>query len=252
MEPISINDLKHHVIKIGLDAYPPVVIPIERTKLGVLGEEYCRRWPDLFERLEASSTEFSISKTYGAEADPRLRVTIPTFVLVDRGPVFVAPLLLAPPGGKIGDEDKFLEVFPLLLETFRGAVGGRDFLRIGLVRELVFDTGKTPCAGMLIEQHDFAGATLIGEQGLFTYRDKECNVRITIQPVQIATMTRLPVGGQVTQGHNHGLKVNIDVNNHQLRALGEADMNNVLERARSLWPEPLLQFLNALKRTEAG
>ena len=43
-----------------------------------------------------------------------------------------------------------------------------------------------------------------------------------------------------------GLAVVLDVNNHELRALENAEMEAVLEFAGSLWPDQMLEYINEL------
>lgn len=247
---LTTNDIIQHVVKIGIDTYPPVDIAVEQTKLGVFSDEVRSRWPELFDRMESSSTDFVISKAFRAKSDSRTTAMAPTFGLTPRGPVFIAPLQLPPPMGEVGSEDEYMDLFPELRQTFLSSVGGRDCLRIGFVRELVFDTGQVPCHGLLCQQESFAGAQLKGTKSLCGYRDEQCNVRITIESAEIARTTRLPIGQSVTQEQGHGLKVELDVNNHELRALDEGDMETVLSRARALWPEALLEYLNSLGASE--
>ena len=250
LPPISTNDLIGHFIKLGMDIYPPIAIPMERTKLSVFGDEACSRWPSLFDKVEAGSTEFSMSKAFSAETDPRVTATVRTFALTDRGPVFIAPILLLPPGGQVGSEEEFMDRFPEVRSAFLRSVGGRDCLRIGLIRELVFTTGQTSCTDLLTSQTSFAEASLIGGKNLLLYRDDLCNVRITLEPVQLGATTRLAIGQEVREERGNGLKVQLDVNNHGLdglRALEDADMQQVFDRATSLWPDELLEYINALR-----
>ncbi len=243
---LGTDDLISHVIKIGIDAFPPIQIPDEQTKLSVFADEVRNRWPELFDKLEASSSEFVLSKVFRAPTDSRTTATVPTFVLTPRGPVFIKPLLLPPPGGEVGTEQEYMELFPDLRDTFLRSVGGRDCLRIGLVRELLFGTGQTACYGLLTPEASFAEATLTGGKGIYVYRDDNCNVRITLDAVEIGRTTQLQIGQTVRQPQGHGLTVILDVNNHKLGALSDADMEGVLDHARSLWPDQLLEYINRL------
>lgn len=244
------NDLVSHGIRIGIDTYPSIQIPDVQTKLSVFADEVRNRWPVLFDKLEASSSEFVISKVFRSPTDSRTTTTAPTFALAARGPVFYRPLLLPPPVGEVGNEEDYIELFPELREAFLRSVGGPDCLRIGLVRELLFGTGQTACYEFLTPEASFAEATLIGGMGVYVYRNGSCNVRITLDAVTISRTTQLPVGQTVTQAQGHGLKVTLDVNNHDLRALSDADMEGVLDYARSFWPDRMLEYVNRLGDTE--
>lgn len=244
---LGTEDLLLHVLKIGIDTYPPVQIPTEQTKLGAFADEARNQWPELFDKLESSSSEFVMSKVFHGPKGSGPVGAARTFVLTPRGPGFICPLILPPPVGNTGrSEDEYLELFPDLRATFLRSVGGRDCIRIGLVREMWFNTGQTACTELLVPEKSFAEADLEGGKCLYVYRDKKCNVRITIEPGQIGRAIQLAVGKTVTETQAQGLKVELDVNNHELRALSDDDMEGVLSRGRSLWPDLLLKYLNTL------
>ncbi len=249
MEPLSLSvrDVCLHVVKFGIDIYPPPAIRDERTRLNMFYEAARDRWPKLFDRLVASDTEFRISRGFRRKPDVEGPTsTGDTFVLTNRGPVFVFPLLLPEPVGATGLEATYLDDFAALRELFFSALPDRKILRLGLVRELVFATGQTPCLGLLHTAPAFAGASLQGGNVLFHYRDDKCNVRIALAPAEITKSTQLPVGQRIEQREGYGLQVQLDVNNSDLRRPLEAtDIQEVVERATGLWSEPLLEYLNA-------
>ena len=247
MEPsaLSVSDLCLHVVKFGIDIYPPVEIPNERTRLNMFYEEARARWPKLFDRLIASDTEFKISK--GFRKNPEVEgptSTVDTFVLVNRGPVFVLPLMLPEPVGETGLEENYREEFGLVRELFFSALPDRKILRLGLIRELVFATSGAPCLSLLKAAQSFAGADLTGGNALFQYRDAKCNVRIRLAPAEIMKATVLPVGQRVEQREGYGVQVQLDVNNCDIRPLEAADIDEMLDRATGLWPDRLLEYLN--------
>lgn len=240
---LSTNDLMTHVVKIGMDVHPPIDIATERTRLNIFYEEAHSRHARLFEKLVASDREFVISKEFRAEGGGATAV-VPTFVLTARGPVFVFPLRLPPPIGPTEFADTHLDLFREMRAVFFSSIPGRECLRIGLVRELVFQTGQTQSHGMIAaEQSTFSGAPLAGGTLLRLYRDDQHNHRIAIEAVEMTRETKLAIGRTMTEPAGYGLKVVLDVNNHALRTLEEADMDMVLDRATGLWPDVLLEFL---------
>ena len=243
---LGTNDLYSHVIKIGVDVYPPIQIPKEQTKLSVFADGARNRWPTLFDKVEASSSEFIMSKVFRAH-DSEATTAYPTFVLTPRGPVFACPLLIPPPMGETGSENEYMELLPDIRDTFLRSVGGRNCLRIGFIRELLFNTGQTSCTGLLTRETTFAGAHLKRGNCLYVYQDDTCNVRITIEPGEIARTTQLSIGHAVSQDEGYGLKIALDVNNHQLHTLTETEMEEILARAGSLWPDQLLEYINAME-----
>lgn len=60
-------------------------------------------------------------------------------------------------------------------------------------------------------------------------------------------MTQLPVGKKVEEPVGFGIKVTLDINNTELRELGDADIEEILERAVGFWPDELLKYLSRVK-----
>ncbi len=250
MEPLSLSvgDLCHHVVTLGMDIYPPVEIPNERTRLNMFYEEVRGRWDRLFDRLVASDTEFRISKKFRKHPDKTgLSYLQDTFVLTNRGPVYVFPLILPDPVGDTGLEKTYLEDFDRLRRLFFSVLPERAVMRVGLIRDLVFATGKTRCDELITDKRSFAKADLVGGQSLFKYRDAKYNHNIRVDPVLISKTTQLAVGTSVTEPPEYGVRVQLDVNNSDTQTpLQEPDIQGVLERATSLWPEELLEYIGEL------
>ena len=242
---LSMEDLEQHVVKFGFDIFPPIEISSDRTRLNLFYEEVRERFGELYDQLLASDTEFKISKRFRKDAGIEGRsLGVETFVLTQRGPVFIFPLLLPEPVLATGLEDNYLEKFQQLQELFFSLLPGRKRMRVGLIRELIFATGDTPCHSMLTDRSTFAGGEIRGGNALFAYRDAKCNVRINFSLVEATKQTQLLVGTTVSEPAGYGLLVSLDVNNTDIRPLEDADIEDVLTRATSLWPDELLRYLN--------
>ena len=243
---LSLKDLAQHVVKFGIDIFPPVDIQNERTRLNLFYEEANARWGDEYEKLESSDTEFKISKTFHHEPHRKVGHGIPvqTFVLTNRGPVFAFPIVLPPPVGATKlTEKQCVDRFREALELFRTAIPNQKIMRMGMVREVVFNTGSMHTHDFLASQKAFCGADLVGGNLLLQHRDKECNIRLQLQPVQARQATQLAMGQVVNEPGDYGLAVTLDVNNAEVRPLDDVDITSILERADSLWPNPLLEYL---------
>ncbi|MFQ5805674.1 MAG: hypothetical protein ACE5I3_04405 [Phycisphaerae bacterium] len=228
-----------------MDIFPPVEIRNERTRLNMFYEEVCSRWEELFEKLVASDTEFKISKAFRERPGVRgPSIPVDTFTLTPRGPVFVFPVLLPKPVGKTGLEGTYIDKFNEVRELFFSALTNLKIMRVGMVRDLVFGTSETPCQHMLANQSSFSGADLLGGKCQLSFRDAKCNIRLEFGPVEVTKTTQLPVGTRVNQHAGYGLLVKLDVNNSEIRPLDDADIQGILERAASLWPDELLDYLN--------
>ncbi len=244
---LSIEDLDIHVVKMGLDIHPPLVIGEERTRLHIFADKARDELPRLYDKVVESNTEFTISGTFGKKdpvASPS--AVVPTFAMTNRGPVFVFPLRLPVIGATGLEEEELLLQFDMVRKLFFSSLPSRDCLRIGLIREVVFRTGATPCIELLTANRSLGGAALTGGQKVLVYKDEKCNVRISIEPGEVALQTTLPVGKKMTQPAGYGLQVVLDVNNHELHTLTDDQINEILERASSFWPDVLLEYLNTM------
>lgn len=236
---VTIDDLQVHILKFGIDTFPPIEIPAERTRLNLFFEELTARWPDIYSQLIASSERFQISASFGPA-----RATIPTFELLPRGPVFLYPVKLQPPHGETNiSERAALETFAKARDIFARAVPGRKCMRVGLVREAVFGVEESLLHNAVTGQEALPGTKFVGGESLAAYRDDRCNVRIKIATVQIARQIAMPVGMSVTEPAGHGLHVELDVNNAEIRPLEDADIESIVERAASLWPNALVNYI---------
>ena len=244
---LSLEDLDIHVVKMGLDIFPPLVIGEERTRLHLFADKARDELPHLYDKVVESNTEFTISGTFREKdyaASPSAVVT--TFAMTNRGPCFIFPLRLPAIGATGLEEEELLLEFDRVRKLFFSFLPGKDCLRIGVIRELAFRTGATPCIELLASRESFGEAKLVGGQKLLVYRDEKCNVRICIEPCEVARETTLPVGTKVTESVGYGLQVTLDVNNHDLRALTDVEIDEILERASSFWPDVLVDYLNAM------
>lgn len=246
MESLSLTtaDLLHHVVTFGIDVFPPVEIPKERTRLNMFYEEASSKWGDLYEQLVASEAEFKISKAFTERPGRRPSIHMDTFTLTQRGPVFVFPVLLPEPIGKTGLEDSPVGRFDEVRKLFFSALTDRKIMRVGMVRELVFGTGDTACQQLLATETSFSGSELAGGKSLLVFRDSRCNVRLEFEPLEIRKTIQLPVGARMEQSAGYGVRVQLDVNNYAVRPLEDADIEEVLERATGLWPDELLRYIN--------
>jgi hypothetical protein len=248
VEPLSLaeSDIFQHLVQFGIDVFPPINLPDERTRLSVFFDEASHRWGSLFQRQVISNTEFRVSAEFRASGQPSGPATrLDTFILSERGPIVAFPIRLPGPIGDTGLEGSYLDTFRHIRELFFHSVPAEHrIMRLGLVRNLVFGTGDRRCTDMLAAPGGFSGAELVDGNRLLVYRDDLCNVRIQLQPIEVRRSIKGPLGTAATERLQFGMNVLFDVNNHDMRQLEPADIEQVIERAVGLWPDALLQFLN--------
>ena len=237
---LSLSDISQHVLHVGVDIYPPVHIPDERTRLNLFFEEARDKYPEWCHSLAASDAEFRISGRFGDKRGRACEAV--TFELTKRGPVFSVPLVIADLG-TTPLSDKHMEVLEATRKLFLACVPNRKILRFGLVRKVMFNNGEDPSLGILGAPDQFASAELVGGSAVYQYRDDRCNVRITAEPMRAIRTTRIPLGARVDEPAGFGLGVTVDVNNHEIKPQLDADIQMTVDRAESLWPESVMEFL---------
>ena len=244
---ISLDDLQHHVVRYGLDVFPPLDVRNEITRTHDLFQALQEKWPALYQEISFNpqASEFRILASFQF---PSGRPKAPTLEFTPRGPVFRFPLLLPPPLGECqyeGRED-LDAVFKESYNCIVGAFPGRQVLRAGLVREAVFSTGQDdPVPWLAPGQDAFPGAVAKGVDETTTFRDDRCNLRIKIQTIEIRRQAHVSATRQVlAEECEHGLQVEFDVNNIEMKPQSDSDIDLTLERAHSLWPDELIGYLN--------
>lgn len=247
MNPITLTegDLRQHVVQIGLDVFPPIEVSKERTHLNTFAEEAIQKWPQWFERLVSGTEEFRISRTLPKTAG-KPGSSVETLTLTPRGPVFTFPIAILDPTGQTifrSDEEQYRKDFEEVRQMFFSCIPGRAIMRLGAVRHLMFMTGKSPCLEALTSRASFAGASLAEGNVSLVFRDDQCNVLLQIRPMQVMEVARLPIGPMFQKPLGHGVQINLDVHNLQVRPLDDDAMTAILDRADSLWPETLLEYL---------
>lgn len=249
---VSPDDLEQHIVKFGVDLFPPLDVRDETTRANELFRELNTNWPTYFQELtfRPQSNEYGVWSTYEF---PRGKARIPSLTFVPRGVVFTFPERLQPPLGDWRHQESYEELFLVALNQVTRVFPGRDVLRVGLIRELLFNVGQTPSGAYISSRFgEFPGAEPRGGEVLLTFQDDQCNIRVKITTVEIRRQAQLPATGQVMREElEFGLSVNFDVNNKEMRPQGPEQIRDTIIRAGSFWPKQLLEFLN-WGATDAG
>jgi len=240
---ITLDDLHQHVVRYGLDVFPPIDVRNEITRAHDLFQNLQEQWPDFYQEINfrPQSSEFRILTTYSLDGGS---AKVPTFSLTNRGPVFRFPLRLH----DLGDLNQDKDLDQILLGSLgltRKTFPGLQILRIGLVRELVFGTGKTPSIPYISSRvGSFPGATPRGGNLLALFHDSRCNIRVRVQSIEIHRRARTPTRQVLSDELEYGLQVEFDVNNIEMKPQSDTELETTLQRAHSLWPKGLLEYIN--------
>jgi len=236
--------ISQHIVKYGVHLHPPVSLKDEKARL----QDYCNwlieQCPQLFETLLLGPGQLRVQKNFAISG--HRAATIPTFTLAGRGPVFAFPERLyvdEPQDIETPQKDR---VFRKALEEFGARFPDRGVRRLGVVHELVFDTGS-------ISSLEILASNLKSE--LWRQRAKNIqirletpaqgkNINIELRPTRAMRLTNLP-GSEPGRHEAFGIVVTVDINNRQLKGnLDRAEINDILAFADDYVPEELIKFLN--------
>jgi len=244
--------IDQHTIGIGVDVRPPIELALDRLRIQEFYNQVSEQFPKLFADLSQSKDKFQISKDIPVLG--KGKITVPTFTLTQRGPVFNFPITLP---GFLEDHEwsKTLnEDVIKCLETFHRHLPGTQFFRIGKVRNLVFHCEGAD--GSEVFSKRFCPHAPKGSEELmvgWNDPDEQYNRKLTANTIQKGQVVQRDVGGTiqpvlVPQGE-HGINVTFDVNNRRLdEPLDGGQMKITLDHADELYNEYFYGILNEGKR----
>lgn len=244
---VSFGDLKEHIIKFGLDMYPPLDLRSEATRAQDLFLQLQSKWPDYYQEQNFTpmANEFGIFATY--DVGVRDKAKVPTLLFMPRGPVFTFPVrfLVSSADQNYGSTNP-RKLFDGGVEVLRNIFPGLSCLRIGLVRELIFSTGNTPAAPFISSRFGtFPSTTPKGGNALASFVDDRCNVRVNMEPIEIHRRQGSPAMKNVISDQvEYAIRVRLDVNNNEMKPQSDDDIDMTLQRAEEIWPDQLINFLN--------
>jgi len=236
--------ISQHVVKYGVDIRPPISPDTDRTKLQDYANWLVEQFPDAFETMLSGPRELRVQRTF-LLPDAK-RVELPTFVLTARGPVFTFPERLyidRPHELSILDRDK---TFRKAYDELRARFPERTIPRIGVIHELVFDTGYVNSLDVIASglKYDLWRRTArnLRIQVEFPVEDK--NIAVEIRPTYLQRSGKQGTPA-APEDMKYGVIVNTGINALQAAAdMTKAQVSDILAFAEDYVPDDLLKFLN--------
>jgi len=236
--------ISQHIVKYGVDMRPAVLPEQDRTKLQDFGNWLVEQFPDVFETLLVGPRELRVQRTF--LLPNAKRVELPTFVLTNRGPVFTFPERLyidRPHEIDIPEKDR---IFRKAFDELRTRFAERAVPRVGVVHELVFDTGFINSLEVLASnlKNDLWRQKATNLRILLEAPTEDKNINIELRPTHLQR-TGVPNGVAPQDDLKFGIIVNVDINNRQMIGdLTKAQVTDILAFASDYIPEELIKFLN--------
>ena len=216
----------------------------DRTKLQDYGNWLVEQFPEVFETLLVGPRELRVQRTF--LLPNAKRIELPTFVLTNRGPVFTFPERLyidRPHELAIAEKDK---IFRRAFDELRSRFPDRAVPRVGVVHEIVFDTGFINSLDIVASnlKNDVWRQKVKNIRLLLEAPTDDKNVNIEIRPTYLQH-TGTPDGAVNPEDMKFGVIVNVDINNRQVTGdLTKAEISDILAFASDYVPDELIRFLN--------
>jgi hypothetical protein len=236
--------ISQHVVKYGVDMRPAVAPEQDRTKLQDYGNWLVQQFPEVFETLLVGPRELRVQRTF--LLPNAKRVELPTFVLTNRGPVYTFPERLyidRPHELDIPEKDR---IFRKAYDELRTRFAERTVPRVGVVHELVFDSGPINSLDIVASnlKNDLWRQKAANLRILLETPTDDKNINIEIRPTHLQR-TGIPDGTMAPDDMKFGIIVNVDINNRQMTAdLTKAQVTDILAFASDYVPDELIKFLN--------
>jgi hypothetical protein len=228
--------IERHVEEIGVDVRPVIEVRAERTKLSSYGMWLTDKWPSLYENIVQGPSSFHITKNFLFPG--KGQIEHPTFVLTNRGLVFIFPRLLEI-GELVADLDA-RDVVMSALDEFKKLWSQCKLVRIGKVNKFIFDCAGESALDLLSKRFTRIEVPPNGELSITVNRPTDdYNRTIKMSPV-----AKMEVGPD-PQTVGSGVMVEVDFNNRDM----EEDLSKdrrlaILHEADAYCEQGLFEFLN--------
>jgi len=233
--------IDHHIEKVGVDIRPVFEMKLDRDKLYAVGQKLVDTYPNLFESLVQSPSNFRIMKKF---VFPKAEVEIATLSSTQRGIVFTFPRI-------ISEIDEELELDPIddiiveCLKKFRATFAEKKIIRVGLVNDYIFGTAEIYGATIICERFTKLSVPVGGEIKLKINRPTDdYNRSIELQPVR--KVRQVPEVPEQVESFAHGIRVNVDFNNRDMsKNLDVGQILRILHEGQKYNDSDLYTFLNS-------
>ena len=237
----SVAKIDDHVVKVGVDFRPAFEPKLDFSKLNMIGQELRDEYPQLFESLVQSTSEFRIMKKFFFAGTTEVEVA--TLLTTPRGIIFNFPKRIA----AIGEEIEYSHIDDTVVQCLARIKAGfpqKRIIRVGLVNEYIFDTADVDACRILCDRFIKLPSPPGGQVKLrINNRTDEYNRIIEMMPVQ--KLQRLPEMPGKAQSVGYGLKVKVDFNNIDTsNNLEQADIYRIIHEGQTYNEKELYDFLN--------
>jgi len=237
----SHTKIDEHIQKVGVDIVPSFEIKLDSVKLNDVGTKLRDKYPQFFESLVQSPSQFRIMKKYYFSGKSKLEVA--TLTTNPRGIVFTFPKLIAAIGEEI-EVKNIADTVVDCLSELKQSFPQKKIVRIGLVNEYIFSTKDINACGILCDRFLKLPIPSGSDVQLrINLRTDEYNRVIEMKPVQ--KVQPVPEISGRMQNVGYGLRVKVDFNNIEVnKDLDDTSIFRTIHDAQRYNENNLYEFLN--------
>jgi len=244
MPPYAFKDtlIDQHIVRIAFIVMPPIEIKTESTHLFDFGRELKDKYPDLFESLVESPTEFSIRKVFTFVSKGEIEQK--TISIAQQGMELAFPLKLSVfqdvEISKIPDDSIIINIVKL----FKKYIRNKNILRVGYIDERYYSTSQEPSVHLI--RNRFTHVESMSDDGEIFLRFNLCNDNYNrVVSIESVAKKSLSSSNQTGPIVGHGIKVVIDFNNRTVgNNLNDDEIIAIIANAKAYIKGELPDFLN--------
>lgn len=227
--------------KVGIDIRPVIEPKLDRVKLFDIGKELVDKYPNLYESLVQSPTDFHIRKKFIFPG--KGEVDLVTLAITQRGAVFVFPRKISIFDDET-DLDRVEDIIPECVKIFRHIFPERKLLRVGLINEYIFNTGSLNSVKLIGDLFTKLSVPQDGEITLsINLPTDDYNRKIELRAV--IKLEPVPEIQNRQQAKDYGVRVAVDFNNRDMNQnLDNSRILSILHDAKQFNKNELYAFLN--------
>jgi hypothetical protein len=243
------NLIDQNFVKIAFNVMPLIELSVETTHLFELGRELKNKYPNLFESLVESPSEFSIRKKFTIFGQGEVEQK--TLVIGQFGMELNFPLKLAAFQDKeicnVPDKSDIIKI----VNCFKNHIHNKKILRVGYIDERYYSVDTGSSVPLIRERFTHIAQDKIPDDGEIFLRFNLCTDDYNrVVSIESVVKKALLPSGQTASTAGHGIKVVIDFNNRSVEQdLDENHIVNIIANANIYIKNNLPDFLNCPEET---
>lgn len=233
--------IDEHIVKVGVDIRPVFEPKLDHKKLYDIGQELQDTYPQLFESLVQSPSEFRVMKKF-LFTNNNAEVEVATLSTTPRGVVFTFPKMLA----AIGEEIEIENIDDIVVDCLgkiKKVFPHKKIVRVGLVNEYIFDTVDHDSCKLICDR--FVRLSSVPSEIQFRINNPTDDHNRIIEMKALQKIGPVPEIPGHSQNVGYGIRVVVDFNNRNIDDhLEKMNIYTIIHDGQRYNEKELYDFLN--------